>query len=234
MRELLYHIFCRVPSYLMWFWRRYNLPPIQQNPANEVTIGRAMAVLYVGSVLFDLYVLTGAWPILLLLFVMLIVCGALDAVDGHLAKNHGYETEAGRILDPAADSFLVFWGSVWLAALFHFDPLLLTPMIGITILGFVIARKRWLYKGVRTPLIGKFAIGTVYFAGVALMVAIIAEVAIPESWDFRLLIRLIATSVGYSSFWVAFGLMGCSTIWYYRDELQRAVNNIKRGQQTIR
>lgn len=229
MRGLLYRIFCIVPPFLMWFWRRYNLPPIPQNPANDVTIGRAMAVLYLSPVLFDFYLLTHASLFLVLLFAMLVVCGALDAVDGHLAKHHGYGTEAGVILDPAADSILVFWGSVWLAGLFRFDPWLVAPMICITVLGFVIARKRWLYKGVQTPVIAKLAIGTVYFSGVALMTAILAEVAMPQSWDFRLWMSVVAKMVGYSGFWVAFGLMACSTIWYYRDDLQRATN-IKRRQ----
>lgn len=72
---------------------------IALNIPNLITLGRVMLV----PVVFWLLVtnqMTAA-------FLVFVVAGISDAVDGYLAKRYGWETELGAYLDPLADKLLI-------------------------------------------------------------------------------------------------------------------------------
>jgi len=66
---------------------------------NFITLGRAILV----PVVFWLLV-SGRTEAA---FVLLVIAGISDAVDGYLAKRFGWQTELGAYLDPLADKFLL-------------------------------------------------------------------------------------------------------------------------------
>ena len=69
------------------------------NLPNALSLGRLLAVpVIVWLLLQEAYV--GA-------FVVFVLAGASDAVDGYLAKQFGMDTEIGRFLDPIADKTLL-------------------------------------------------------------------------------------------------------------------------------
>ncbi len=79
-------------------YRMLNLP-------NIITLARVILV----PVVFWLLI-TGATEVA---FVVFIIAGISDAVDGYLAKTFGWQTELGAYLDPLADKLLIV--SIFLA-----------------------------------------------------------------------------------------------------------------------
>jgi cardiolipin synthase len=84
---------------------RLNIP-------NFITLGRVLSV----PVVFWLLV-TGRYQIA---FVLFVIAGISDAVDGYIAKRFKWQTDLGAYLDPLADKLLVvsiFIAMGWLGAL---------------------------------------------------------------------------------------------------------------------
>jgi cardiolipin synthase len=82
------------------------------NIPNFITLGRVLSV----PIVFWL-LLTGRYQAA---FVLFVVAGVSDAVDGYLAKRFGWQTDLGAYLDPLADKLLVvsiFIAMGWLGAL---------------------------------------------------------------------------------------------------------------------
>ena len=87
-------------------------PALALNIPNGITIGRVLSV----PVVFWL-LLTGRHQTAFLLFVL---AGVSDAVDGWLAKRYGLQTQLGAYLDPLADKLLIvciFIAMGWLGEL---------------------------------------------------------------------------------------------------------------------
>jgi cardiolipin synthase len=63
-------------------------------------------------------------------FIVFVVAGLSDAVDGYLAKSFGFSTRFGRILDPIADKALMFAAFVTLALLREVPLWLVVIIIG--------------------------------------------------------------------------------------------------------
>ena len=81
---------------------------------NLITLGRLILVPAVVSVIVD-----GRWEAAFILFV---IAGISDAVDGFLAKRFGLATELGAYLDPIADKVLLVSIFVTLAAVHVIPP----------------------------------------------------------------------------------------------------------------
>jgi cardiolipin synthase len=74
-------------------------PTLYINIPNFITLGRVMSV----PVIFWL-LLTGRTQLAFLIFVL---AGVSDAIDGYLAKRFDWRTELGAYLDPLADKLLI-------------------------------------------------------------------------------------------------------------------------------
>ncbi len=93
------------------------------NLPNALTVGR-IAV----TPLLALLPLASSPALRLIAFVLFVIAGVSDYVDGRLARSRKEETDLGRLLDPLADKLLLvgtfvpmFWlaGTAWFLAPFH-------------------------------------------------------------------------------------------------------------------
>lgn len=213
--------FCRLNGWQWYLWYLVDGPQIDETVANKITIARAKAAFYFCSPLYAIHVMTGVWLFAFASVFIAIACGIADAVDGWAARTYGCPSESGECLDPAADGILVVWGGfVPIILEHHFAWEFLVPIVGIVGLGCVIFRRR-IKTGAKTHLWAKVTMFTIYVAGVACFVAILAKLGGAH------LLQFTADAIGLSLFLAAFLAIIVSTLGYYNVH-QRALGLVFR------
>ena len=106
------------------------------NIPNTITLGRVISV----PVVFWLLV-TGRTQVA---FVVFVVAGLSDAVDGFLAKRYGWETELGAYLDPLADKLLIVCIYIALGVLRELPSWLVIAVVSRDVLIIVAVVLSWL------------------------------------------------------------------------------------------
>jgi len=81
---------------------------VKQLP-NILTFGRAvLTVIFLGMVLYSPAVAVGSRPLFLdIAFVIFVIAGITDMIDGHIARKLNVASKFGRMLDPFVDKVLV-------------------------------------------------------------------------------------------------------------------------------
>src|SRR3989338_4276048 len=216
MLGFLYRVSCRPFKYEYWLWRGLGGPPIFHTPANAITMWRAKAILYLAPVLYGVYEATHASFFAIALITLIVVCGALDGVDGWVAKRRNCITNAGRYLDPAADAINVIYGFRVLAGEYNFDRWLMVPLVGIVAFGVIIFFCiRLQDEKIRTHMLARFTILAMYVGGVVLFVGIAARLYEEGT------VYWWATLLGYGLLWIAFAMMIASAVQYRRLQRQK-------------
>ena len=215
MLRFLYRVSCRPFKCEYWMWRKLGGPPIYHTPANAVTVWRAKAILYAAPVLYGVYEATHARLFIVALITLIVLCGALDGVDGWVAKKYGCVTVAGRYLDPAADSINVIYGFRILVGEYEFDRILMTPLVGIVGLGIVIFYMRLRDEKMRTHMLARLTILAMYVGGVVLFIGIAARLCDSS------VVYEYARQLGYGFFWLALVMMIASLVKYRRLQRQK-------------
>src|SRR3989338_4519911 len=177
---------------------------------------RGKAILYLAPVLYGVYEATHASFFAVALITLIVVCGALDGVDGWVAKRRNCITNAGRYLDPAADAINVIYGFRELAGEYNFDRWLMVPLVGIVAFGVIIFFCiRLQDEKIRTHMLAMFTILAMYVGGVVLFVGIAAKLCDSS------VVYEYARLTGYGLFWLAFGMMTASLVKYRRLQRQK-------------
>jgi len=76
------------------------LPPL--NLPNRITLARILACPLIAALIFS-----ASASLLFLAFALFLAAALSDLWDGHLARKHGWVTDAGKLLDPLADKLLL-------------------------------------------------------------------------------------------------------------------------------
>jgi CDP-diacylglycerol--glycerol-3-phosphate 3-phosphatidyltransferase len=119
---------------------------IKQIP-NILTFGRAaLTFIFLGMVLYSPSVAPESHALFLDIgFVVFVVAGLTDMVDGHIARKLGVASKFGRMLDPFVDKMLVCGGFICFAVidepqLFDFSPWAM-DVIQWSVAGIITARE---------------------------------------------------------------------------------------------
>jgi CDP-diacylglycerol--glycerol-3-phosphate 3-phosphatidyltransferase len=119
---------------------------IKQLP-NILTFGRAvLTIVFLGMVLYSPAVAAGSRPLFLdIAFVIFVVAGLTDMVDGHIARKLNVASKFGRMLDPFVDKLLICGAFICFAVidepkLFDFSPWAL-DLIQWSVAGIITARE---------------------------------------------------------------------------------------------
>ncbi|GGY85444.1 CDP-alcohol phosphatidyltransferase family protein [Marinobacter zhanjiangensis] len=136
-------------------------------PADRVTLGRAVLVLFLTSLTFQPGLLQQlAWPYALLCLAAL----SMDGVDGYVARRTGTASDFGARFDMELDAFFILMLCLATMILGKAGPWVL--LIGLMRYGFVIAG--WHWKWLNSPLPESFRRKTVcVWQLVTLMVALL-------------------------------------------------------------
>jgi cardiolipin synthase (CMP-forming) len=103
---------------------------------NLITLGRVMAV----PVVFW-FLVSGRMPAA---FVVFVVAGVSDAIDGYLAKRYGWQTTLGAYLDPLADKLLIVSVFIALGVLGELPSWLVIAVVSRDILIIMAVVLSWL------------------------------------------------------------------------------------------
>lgn len=106
------------------------------NIPNFVTLARVILV----PVVFWLLVSGRLQPA----FILFVIAGASDAVDGYLAKRFGWQSELGAYLDPLADKLLVMSIFLALGVLGHLPSWIVIAVVSRDLLIIVAVVLSWL------------------------------------------------------------------------------------------
>ncbi len=90
---------CKIPSYTGMRLTHLRCEGAEVNIPNIITVFRILLVPLVVWLMLD-----GSMQIAFILFV---IAGISDGLDGYLAKKYGWQTELGAYLDPIADKILL-------------------------------------------------------------------------------------------------------------------------------
>jgi CDP-diacylglycerol--glycerol-3-phosphate 3-phosphatidyltransferase len=119
---------------------------VKQLP-NILTFGRAvLTIIFLGMVLYSPAVAPGSRPLFLdIAFVIFVIAGLTDMIDGHIARKLNVASKFGRMLDPFVDKLLVCGAFICFAIidepkLFNFSPLAL-DLIQWSVVGIITARE---------------------------------------------------------------------------------------------
>lgn len=115
-------------------------------PADRVTLGRAVLVLFLASLTFHPELLQRmAWPYALLCLAALV----LDGFDGYVARRTGTASRFGARFDMELDAFFILMLCIALMVLGKAGTWVL--LIGLMRYGFVMAGLRWTWLNGRLP-----------------------------------------------------------------------------------
>ncbi len=196
-------------------WMRVVGIPVQNTPANRITILRGWLAFYGCWLLYAAYALTKNPTLLCIAFAILVFCGILDALDGFVAKYFGCISEAGRYLDPTADAQAISAGIGLIAIECGGNPRIMVPALGIVALGLIIFYRRVHDKEMRTTEFARWTVFAIYMGGIALFVSIGAKQFLPDG-DLSRRTVVIGAVFGHGLLWMGFLGMILSALWYYR------------------